>query len=74
MTTVKDLATGAIQAEVKNTTNLSLIKDMLHAKTTLTINSNNTLSESITLKNPLYENVKVELCGSITPNGYHISC
>jgi voltage-dependent anion channel protein 2 len=63
------LTSGAIQAEVKNTTNINLVKDVLSAKTVLTINSNNTLTESITLRNPAFENVRVELAGTVTPNG-----
>jgi hypothetical protein len=62
--------TGAIQAEVKNTSSLALIKDMLAAKTVTSISSNNSISETISLKNPVFENAKVELSGTLTPNGY----
>lgn len=66
------MTSGSIVAEVKNTSNLQLLKDRLHAKTVITVSSDNTITDKITLKNPLYDAVKMDLSGTLNPNGYAV--
>lgn len=66
---MKDMNTGSIAAEIKNTSFLSLLKDSLDCKSVTTITSNNLFTQQFLLSHPSLKGVKFDVVGSTVPQG-----
>lgn len=69
LTAVKDISTGSISAEIKNTSYLQLLKDKLELKSTATINSANVLNVQFLLSHPAVKGLKADIGVSSLPSG-----
>jgi len=69
ITAVRDLTTGTIAAEVKNTSNFALVKSALECKSVSTLTSSNLLTQQLILSNPAIEGLKLDITGTLQPVG-----
>lgn len=65
----RDLSSAQLNTEIKSTTNFALLPQKLFAKSVTTLETPNQLSQQIVITNSLLEGLKLDVSGSLQPDG-----